>query len=121
MWIKAIDKSVWVSMKHITHFTIEQNPNLYGINQDARFRKIEKNSFTTYAYLDASQSGIYKRSRQNPPQEQIRLSVCQGSKEECEQFIVEKHLLEEAFQWLGYLVAGGVGAILTLIFQNAPP
>ena len=29
--------------------------------------------------------------------------------------------LESVYQWIGYLVAGISGAILTLIFQNASP
>lgn len=27
-------------------------------------------------------------------------------------------ILQSAHQWLGYLVAGGVGAVLTLVFQK---
>ena len=106
MWIKALDRYVWVNMKHITHFTIETD--------DEPFRK--GNRFV-YAYLDANS----RRYQNRWETDQTRILVCEGSTEECEQFIVEKQLLESAFQWLGYLVAGGVGAVLTLIFKNGSP
>ena len=104
MWIKALDRDVWVNMKHITHFErLEDRRSPYHV---------------AYAYLNASGSTISKQSGVSVSQGKASILVCQGSKEECEQFIVEKQLLEGAFQWLGYLVAGGTGAVLTLIFQK---
>ena len=108
MWIKALDSAMWVSMKHITHFSIEQNRYRY---------ETEKSSFTAYAYLNASRSGIYKVN-QSPPAEQTRIAVCRGTEQECEDFIGVRRYLAGLLEWIGYLVAGIGGAILTLIFQN---
>ena len=108
MWIKALDRPIWVNMKHITHFEIEHKALGHG----------EPPYHVAYAYLNASGSSISKPSGPSISEGQARILVCQGSREECEQFIVEKQFLEGAFQWLGYLVAGGIGAILTLIFQS---
>ena len=110
MWIKSLYDSVWVNMKHITHFSIEID------NEPMR-----RGNHFCYAYLDTTGLGWKPNRRNQWGEDQVRILVCQGSKEECEQFIVEKQLLESAFQWLGYLVAGGIGAILTLIFQNGSP
>ena len=104
MWIKSLYDDTWVSMKHVTHFRIESDaPERRGNNLG-------------YAYLD---TGSYRWDRfEQPKQDQARILVCQGSREECEQFIVEQQLLESTFQWLGYLVAGGVGAVLTYLFTK---
>ena len=103
MWIKSLYDDTWVNMKHVTHFRIESDvPEHRGNNLG-------------YAYLD---TGSYRWDRfEQPKQDQARILVCQGSREECEQFVVEQQLLESAFQWIGYLVAGGVGAVLTLFFS----
>ena len=78
MWIKSLYDSTWVSMKHITHFTIEMD--------DSPYRR--GNNFV-YAYLDAT-SRRYNRRRQYPAQEweadQTRILVCQGSEQECREF-----------------------------------
>ena len=102
MWIKSLYNDTWVSMKHVTHFRIVQGmSHLYP------------NLCVAYAYLD---TGSFRSSDFSPDtwhSDQARVPVCQGSMEECERFIVEQQQLESAFQWIGYLVAGGVGAVLT--------
>lgn len=109
MWIKSLYDDVWVNMKHITHFSIEMDdePIRWG------------NNFV-YAYLNTS-SPRWNQRLSKTEQDQARILVCQGSQEECEQFITEQKLLEQVFQWIGYIVAGGIGAVLTLIFQNGSP
>ena len=104
MWLKSLNSETWINTNHITHFTIE---NAY-IPHDYKTHSV-------YAYLDAGESGIYA-PRQSPPQVQIRIPVCQGTGEECQVFIKEQTFLESAYQWLGYLVAGVLGAIITVIF-----
>ena len=81
MWIKPLDRATWISMKHITHFTIEQNRPVYPT---------EKISFTAHAHLDASRSIPYKSLTQSPPQDQTCLPVCRGTDYECEEFIKEQ-------------------------------
>ena len=118
MWIKSLNNDTWVSMKHVTHFSVQTE----RVVRESVITSI----YVAYAYLNAdslrSSYGLddILRGRQRPEQptvvDQARIPVCQGSKEKCEQFVVEQQLLESAFQWIGYLVAGGVGAVLTLIF-----
>ena len=105
MWIKSLDQDVWVNVNHITHFSIQQVPLPY---------ETEK-TYIAYAYLNAGESGIYF-PKESPPQVQVHIPVCQGRREECVEFIDKQKFLEGLFQWVGYLVAGGIGAVLTLIF-----
>ena len=108
MWIKSLDDDVWININHITHFSIVK------INAPAEFEIHETHAVT--AFLDAS-----SRSLSIPDlsdiQEQASVSVYAGTSEECEQFIRERIGLQTAWQWIGYLFAGGVGAVLTLIFS----
>ena len=113
MWIKALDRYVWVNIKHITHFEIEEK-NL-GLGDGS------PPYYVAYAYLNASSMRWSPSAERNYEQDQARISVCQGSKEECGEFIDKTQFLEGLFQWVGYLVAGGIGAILTLIFQSIRP
>ena len=105
MWIKSFDKGVWINMNHITHFSIV-TPTF-----DNRIPDHEVNAF-----LDASANHPSGRTLEPEP-DQASLMVFQGTYEECEEFIKEQLLLQSAWQWIGYLVAGGVGAVLTLIFS----
>ena len=102
MWIKSLYDDTWVNMKHITHFRIESD--------DAPERR---NNNLVYAYLDSNEIRWSPNQHSFWNSDQARILVCQGSKEECEQFIVEQQQLESAFQWIGYVVAGGIGAVLT--------
>ena len=52
MWIKALDRPIWVNMKHITHFEIEHKALGHG----------EPPYHVAYAYLNASGSSISKPS-----------------------------------------------------------
>ena len=112
MWIKSLDnnihfgRNVWVSMNHITHFTVRQLPSQ---------RDDSPAKYGVDVYLDASQKPIQPRFQMT--QDQASVLVYRGTSEECEQFIREKTGLQTAWQWIGYLVAGGVGAMLTLIFS----
>ena len=103
MWIKSVDNDVWINMNHITHFAITQIPDSYD------------ESYIAEAYLDTSKMAI-TTPRQGFAQDQARERVYQGTSQECEEFIKEQLFLQSAWQWIGYLVAGGVGAVLTLIF-----
>ena len=109
MWIKSLYDDVWVNMKHITHFSIESDePERRGNN-------------LVYAYLDTTRKRWNPNTLDQWDPDQARLLVCQGSKEKCVEFIDKQQFYEGLFQWVGYFVAGGIGAILTLIFQNARP
>ena len=105
MWIKSLDTDVWINMTHITHFSI------VGPTYDNRIPDHE-----VYAFLDASANHPTGRTLEPEP-DQASLMVYQGTYEECDQFIKEQIGLQTAWQWLGYLVAGGVGAVLTLLFS----
>ena len=108
MWIKSLDSDVWVNMNHVTHFDITQMPAPHLANYHA--------NYTVQAYLDASKMA-FTAHMHRVTQNQASLIVKRGTYEECEQFIKEQLFLQSAWQWVGYLVAGGVGAILTLIFS----
>lgn len=94
-------------MKYVTHFSVQMD------NEPLR-----RGNYLTYAYLNTSSLRRIPFSPEHWEQDQARILVCQGSEEKCEQFVADITFLDEAFQWVGYLVAGGIGAILTLIFQN---
>ena len=96
-------------MKYITHFTIVET------DYD---NETEKVIFWAKAYLNATSSTISKPSGLSISEGQASIVVCRGTEQECEQFVNEQKYLETAYQWLGYLVAGGIGSALTLIFQS---
>ena len=108
MWIKSLDTDVWINMNHITHFRIVE------IRAPAGFEIHETHEVT--AFLDTSE-GQFIPSKLDTEQVQASVSVYAGTSEECEQFIKEQIGLQTAWQWIGYLVAGGVGAVLTLLFS----
>ncbi len=114
MWIKSLDDDAWVSMKHITHFAIKEvlEPGLFDEIMDEYVHY-------AYAYLDATMSSFDIKTMGNTQLDQTCILVCRGSKEECEQFIREQQLLESVFQWLGYFVAGGIGAVLTYFLTGS--
>ena len=72
--------------------------------------------YDVVAYLNASDEGLSPRQHEIV-EGQAFITVKRGTCEECEEFIKERLLLQSALQWIGYLVAGGVGAVLTLIFS----
>ena len=106
MWIKSLNKSIeaWVNMNHITHFSIKSS------------KPPTKIPYDVVAYLNASNEGLDPREGENVDG-QAFITVKRGTKEECEEFVKEQLFLQSALQWVGYLVAGGVGAVLTLIFS----
>ena len=106
MWIKSLDtgRHAWVNINHITHFEIELSNDPVNIPYDV------------VAYLDTETIGRSPRQRKIV-EGQAFVTVKRGTHEECEQFIREKIGLQTAWQWIGYLVAGGVGAVLTLFFS----
>ena len=105
MWIKSLETEVWININHITHFSIVEP------TYDNRIPDHE-----VYAFLDTS-AGQFTSSKLDNAQVQASVLVYEGTHEECEQFIKEQIGLQTAWQWIGYLVAGGVGAVLTLLFS----
>ena len=105
MWIKSLDDDVWVNMIHITTFSIVERG--YSSN---------RTTHEVYAFLDTSSKIFNPFDLSSNQQEQASVIIYRGSHEECEVFVKEKTFLQVAFQWIGYLVAGGVGAVITLIF-----
>ena len=116
MWIKSLDnnihfgRNVWINMIHITHFALRQIPSpnsetneIYGVE----------------AYLDASESHI--QPRRESTQIQTSVLVYRGSEKKCQRFIKRKVRSQSISQWIGYLVAGGLGAVLTYLFQKLIP
>lgn len=106
MWIKSLYNDTWVSMKHITHFRIVMDDDHY-----------RRGNNLTYAYLNTNEIRMNENTSEDE-QNQARVLVCQGSREECILFIDRQQFLEGLFQWIGYLVAGGVGAVLTYLFTK---
>ena len=106
MWIKTLDtgRHAWVNINHITHFEIKlsNNPTI--------------KPYDVVAYLDTETIGHDPREGKEV-EGQAFVTVKRGTHEECEQFIKEQIGLQTAWQWIGYLVAGGVGAVLTLLFS----
>lgn len=96
MWIKSLSAEVWVNITHITHFSI-------GTPYDHRDHTLRH----VTAYLDAS---VTQHGNVDG------VTVKYGTHEECEEFVKEQIFLQTAYQWLGYIVAGGIGALLTLLF-----
>ena len=64
------------------------------------------------AYLDASEQGL-TTPRAGLTQDQTSIWVYEGSEKQCVGFIKRKLRWQTIYQWLGYLVAGGIGAVLT--------
>ena len=105
-------------MKHVTHFSVQTERVVRGSVLTA--------IYVAYAYLNTSSlRSSYslddlvrgkRRPEKTEVKNQARIPVCRGSEEECEQFVSDKSFLQSTYEWLGYLVAGGVGAVLTLIF-----
>ena len=100
MWIKSLETEVWININHITHFSIVEP------TYDNRIPDHE-----VIVFLDASANYTLE-----PEPDQASLTVYQGSYKKCKRFIKNKLRWQSVSQWIGYLVAGGVGAVLTLIF-----
>ena len=103
MWIKSLDTDVWINMIHITHFSIKE------------IRFDDSTFYVVEAFLDASAISLLPPTF-HAEQDQASLTVHRGTHEECEQFVKDQTFLHDAYQWIGYLAAGLVGAIITLIF-----
>ena len=103
MWIKSLDTDVWININHITHFSIVEP------TYDNRIPDHE-----VYAFLDAS-AGQFTSSKFDNAQVQASVLVYEGTKKKCARFINRKLRLQSIYQWIGYLVAGGVGAVLTYL------
>ena len=110
MWIKTFIRYTWINMNHITHFTIEESN--------------EPSTYDVVVYLDVGRNGHDPRQHQ-VVEGQAFITVYQGSVKECERFIRRRQKLEGFYNWLGYLVAGSLGAVLgaviTLLFGNPAP
>ena len=113
MWIKSLDNNlhlgtnVWVSMNHITHFAIKELPTPNQTNE----------KYGVSVYLNASEKAI-STPRLGLTQDQVSVLVYRGTMKKCTRFIKRKLLWQSVSQWIGYLVAGGVGAVLTYLFQQ---
>lgn len=112
MWIKSLRQDAWVNITHITHFRIDHL-------DDSMNRTLHR----VVAYLDAGAGGR-ESELHGITNDQAFEIVKHGTYEECEEFVKEQICLQTVYQWLGYIVAGGIGAVLTLIvqhFQNGSP
>lgn len=109
MWIKSLDtgRHAWVNINHITHFEIKvsNNPAI--------------KPYDVVAYLDTETIGHDPREGKTV-EGQTFVTVKRGTYEECKRFIKRKLRKQFISQWIGYLAAGGLGAVLaaalTLIF-----
>lgn len=104
MWIKGLDNETQarVNMNHITHFKIKLSNGPTRIPYDV------------VAYLDAFNIGREPREGEEV-EGQASVTVHRGTHEECEQFIEEKIRQQTISEWIGYLVAGSVGAVLAAV------
>ena len=68
------------------------------------------------AHLDATETR-FDYVEKKLIEDQTYVTVKRGSEEEPKLFVKEQAFLQVAYQWIGYLVDGGVEAVLTLIFS----
>ena len=104
MWIKTLDtgRHAWVNINHITHFEIELSNNT------------AIKPYDVVAYLDTETIGHNPRKGEIV-EGQAFVTVKRGTEKQCKRFIKKKLCLQFISQWIGYLVAGGVGAVLTYL------
>ena len=109
MWIKSLTRETWINMNHITHFhiSISLAPN-------------EKGTYDVMAHLDATEMRL-DRANYKPIEDQAYVTVYKGTLGKCKRFIWQKRFREWLSKWIGYLVAGGVGAVLTFLFSQLFP
>ena len=84
---------------HITAFSVEQS-SVYDEEHDIEV-----------AIPDIYEVIVHLDSHHQPPQ----LSVFQGSESECHQFVERKLRRQEVLKWIGYVVAGLAGSLLTVL------
>lgn len=106
MRIKSLSRrDAWVNINHITHFEIKV------VKQPTK-----RISHDVVAYLDAIKSEYnITESETHIVPDQVIVTVHRGTHEECEQFIEEKIRQQTISEWIGYLVAGSVGAVLAAV------
>ena len=103
MWIKSLSRrEVWININHITHFSIEVGNDPVRIPYDV------------VAYLDTETIGHNPRPSEIV-EGQAFVTVKRGTEKQCKWFIKRKLLRQFISQWIGYLVAGGLGAVLTYL------
>ncbi len=102
MWIKSLDtgRHAWVNINHITHFEIE-------LSNDPAIKP-----YDVVAYLDTETIGHNPREGEEVDG-QAFVTVKRGTAKHCKRFIRRKLCWQFIRQWVGYLVAGSVGAVLT--------
>ena len=102
MWIKSLDtgRHAWVNINHITHLEIKLSKN----------SKIKP--YDVVAYLDTETIGHDPREGKEV-EGQAFVTVKRGTEKQCQRFTKNKLRLQCLSQWIGYLVAGGLGAVLT--------
>ena len=111
MWIQSKDdnidlgRNVWVSLNHITHFVVRELPS-QGADLLPRYG--------VEAYLDASKMAITS-IRPEFGQDQTSILVFRGTEKKCQRFIKRKLWRQSLWQWIGYLVAGLLGAVLAAV------
>ena len=108
MWIKSLSSEAWINLTHITHFKIEDSNASANTPCDV------------VAYLDANHIGYNPREHE-VVEGQAFVTVKRGTAKKCKWFIKRKLLWQFISQWIGYLVAGGLGAVLTYLFQKFSP
>ena len=100
MWIKSLNEDTWVSMKHVTHFSVQTKRVVRG--------NVATSVYAAYAYLNADSIrssydlGDIHQGKPRPEQptivDQTRILVCQGSREARILFIDRQQFLEGLFQ-----------------------
>ena len=106
MWIKSLSSDAWINLTHITHFKIEDSN-----------APVNSKPYDVVAYLDASHIGYSPREHE-VVEGQAFVTVKHGTAKKCKWFIKRKLFWQSLSQWIGYLVAGGLGAVLTYLFQS---
>ena len=114
MWIKGLSgRKAWVNINHITHLEIH-------ISKYATDNK--NKTHDVVAYLDAIKSEHKIKSEHNITEsgthivpDQVFVTVKHGTEKQCERFIKWTLRWQAISQWIGYLVAGGLGAVLAVL------
>ena len=111
MWIRSDNQ--WINMNHITHFTIQYVYDDYSSDQNK-----------VYAHLTFEMTKLTPdhRAYGGPPPTQYttpyEILVFSGTIEECQQYVTEKTLLQQAYHWLTHLAAGLLGGLVIWLIQR---
>ena len=100
-------------MNQITHFTIQYD-----------FDHFSREEHNVYAHLTFEMTKLtpddraYGGDPPTPYTTAYEIPVFSGTREECQQYVTEKTLLQQTYHWLTHLVAGLLGGLVIWLIQR---